>query len=150
MYTLKPIFGKKWFIECQRVKYLTVLIIFIGDWQRFIPVSVCVHAYLHVYVYFFWIFMIQNTCCAYCFEEKQSERSGVVIGSQQTEDGCHQPMWNTLFKQFTRFRAYQFLVYITWTIYSTIIFFVIHDKPRKNPTPPQRYNVFTVFRVIVP
>ena len=49
MYTLKPLFRKKWFIECKRVKYLTTLTILNVDWPRFILIYVSVYAYMHVY-----------------------------------------------------------------------------------------------------
>ena len=50
--TLKPLFRRKSFIECQWVKYLTTLTILNGDWPWFIRISVGVHACMHMHIFF--------------------------------------------------------------------------------------------------
>ena len=88
--------------------------------------------------------------CAYCFEKcgsatavswncNKSHPSKVVslLWPQQTEDGCHQSMWNALFKPFrsdcdmTRLQAHQTLIYITWALCFTPLYHLIFSEFRK-------------------
>ena len=111
-YTLKPILRKKLFIGYQQVGYLIALTIINCDWPRLILISVFVHAYMQIYVFIIYIFF-----SGYSWVKRLAE----------TENGCHQSMWNTLFKPFrsdcdmTRFRAYQTLIYIIWALCFTPI-----------------------------
>ena len=145
IHTIKPILRKKLFIGYQWVEYLTALTILNGDWPKLILISVFVHAYMqmfvciYIYVYIYiniWvcilrISMSRENRCAYCFEKCGSATSSNVVSllwPQQTEDGCHHSMRNTLFKPFssdcgmTRFRAYQTLIYIMWALRLTPIY----------------------------
>ena len=93
------------------------------------------YVYTYIWVYIFRIFISRKTRCAYYFKKcgsvtavswncNTSHPSKVVslLWPQQTEDGCHLSMWNTLFKPLrsysamTRFRAYQTLIYIMWAL----------------------------------
>ena len=121
--------------------------------------NVCMYVYTYIWVYIFRIFMSQKTRCAYYFEKcgsvtavswncNTSHPSKVVslLWPLQTEDGCHQSMWNTMFQPLrsycamTRFRAYQTLTYIIWALCFTQIY-PFFGIPK---------NVLTSFRVIVP
>ena len=132
----------------------------IGDWSTFILIFVSVHSYMHththIYIYIYTciiiILMSQTTRCGYCFDKFGSvtvvlwhcitshpSKEVYILWPQQTEDGYHQSMWNTPFKPFrsdcdmTRFRLYQTLDYIIWTLFSTPIYhFVTHNKPQNS------------------
>ena len=99
--------------------------------------NVCMYAYTYIWVY---TFRIKNSPCVLLSEVRfrhgvswncnTPHPSKVVSLSwpQQTEDGCHQSMWNMMFEPFrsycdmTRFRAYQTLIHIMWTLCFTPIY----------------------------
>ena len=103
-----------------------------------------VHIYICIYMRISFSDFHESKDCVYCFEKcgsakavswncNKSHPSKVVslLWPQQTEDGCHQSMWNALFKPFcsdcdmTRFQAHQTLIYIMWALCFTPIYHLI-------------------------